>query len=159
VRFAWHFGVQADGAYNRRAHGEAQMAIEIRGAAPLLQVFDMPTSLRFYCDALGFELVNSSAPPPNCGWCLLRLNRVEIMLNTAYDEGERPAAPDPARIVAHGDTILYFGCPDVDGAYEHVRAKGIEAKKPHVAPYGMKQLYVNDPDGFGLCFQWPASKE
>jgi len=20
----------------------------------------------------------------------------------------------------------------------------------------MKQLYVRDPDGYGLCFQWPA---
>jgi hypothetical protein len=23
----------------------------------------------------------------------------------------------------------------------------------------MKQLYVRDPDGYGLCFQWPASAE
>jgi hypothetical protein len=21
---------------------------------------------------------------------------------------------------------------------------------------GMKQLYVSDPDGYSLCFQWPA---
>jgi glyoxylase I family protein len=29
--------------------------------------------------------------------------------------------------------------------------------EPKVAPYGMKQLYVRDPDGYGLCFQWPAT--
>jgi len=29
------------------------MAIEIRGMAPLLQVFDMPTSIGFYRDMLG----------------------------------------------------------------------------------------------------------
>ena len=23
----------------------------------------------------------------------------------------------------------------------------------------MKQLYVLDPDGYNLCFQWPASDE
>jgi len=45
----------------------------------------------------------------------------------------------------------------VDAIYTHVRAKGIEAKEPHVAPYGMKQLYVRDPDGFGICFQWKAN--
>jgi glyoxylase I family protein len=28
--------------------------------------------------------------------------------------------------------------------------------EPKVAPYGMKQLYVHDPDGFSLCFQWKA---
>jgi hypothetical protein len=23
----------------------------------------------------------------------------------------------------------------------------------------MKQLYVADPDGYGLCFQWPADQK
>ena len=27
------------------------------------------------------------------------------------------------------------------------------------APYGMRQLYVSDPDGYTLCFQWPASEQ
>jgi hypothetical protein len=31
-------------------------------------------------------------------------------------------------------------------------------KEPKVAPYGMKQLYVRDPDGYNLCFQWPATQ-
>jgi hypothetical protein len=26
-----------------------------------------------------------------------------------------------------------------------------------VAPYGMKQLWLNDPDGSSLCFQWRVS--
>jgi hypothetical protein len=33
---------------------------------------------------------------------------------------------------------------------------GIEAREPAVAPYGMKQLYLKDPDGYELCFQWKA---
>jgi glyoxylase I family protein len=68
-----------------------------------------------------------------------------------------PAAPDTARIAAHGDTTLYFGCPDVDAAYRHLRAQGVAVKEPKIAPYGMKQLYVRDPDGYLLCFQWPAA--
>jgi glyoxylase I family protein len=35
------------------------MAIDVRGMAPLLQVFDMPTSIKFYCDVLGFEIVET----------------------------------------------------------------------------------------------------
>jgi glyoxylase I family protein len=42
----------------------------------------------------------------------------------------------------------------VDAAYEHLRARGIDVKPPKLAPYGMKQLYVRDPDGYNLCFQW-----
>jgi glyoxylase I family protein len=44
----------------------------------------------------------------------------------------------------------------VDGAYRQLRAKGLDLKEPKVAPYGMKQLYLTDPDGYGLCFQWKA---
>ena len=54
----------------------------------MLSVFDMPTSIRFYRDVLGFEIVSTS--------------------KNADD-------------------------------------------------FGMKQLYVNDPDGYNLCFQWPAT--
>jgi hypothetical protein len=35
--------------------------------------------------------------------------------------------------------------------------KGLDMKEPKVAPYGMKQLYVRDPDGYGICFQWKAN--
>jgi glyoxylase I family protein len=136
---------------------EDPMAIEIRGMAPLLQVFDMSTSIKFYRDVLGFEVVTTSNPRgEHFDWALLRLHGVELMLNTAYEEDARPPAPDPARIAAHDDTCLYFGCPDVDAAYAHLRARGVAAKEPKVAPYGMKQLYLNDPDGYNLCFQWSA---
>jgi hypothetical protein len=33
-------------------------------------------------------------------------------------------------------------------------AKGVKCDPPEVAPYGMKQLYFHDPDGYGICFQW-----
>jgi glyoxylase I family protein len=136
---------------------EVSMAIEIRGLAPLLQVFDMPTSIKFYCDGLGFEIVgNDGKPAPHFDWVLLRLNGAELMLNTAYESDQRPPAPDPARVAFHEDASIYFGCPDVDGAYAELRAKGITAREPKVAPYGMKQLYLSDPDGYLLCFQWKA---
>jgi glyoxylase I family protein len=90
-------------------------------------------------------------------WALLRLNGMELMLNTAYEEDSRPPEPDRARIAAHDDTAIYFGCPDVDAAYAHLRSRAKNVKEPKVAPYGMKQLYVRDPDGYSLCFQWPAT--
>lgn len=133
------------------------MAIDIRGFAPLFQVFDMPTSITFYRDVLGFEVVSTSEPGPRFDWALLRLQGVELMLNTAYEEHARPPAPDPVRVAGHADTAIYFACPDVDAAYAYLCAQGVEAEKPVVQSYGMKQLYVTDPDGYILCFQWPAA--
>ena len=133
------------------------MSIEVQGVCALLQVFDMPASVRFYRDVLGFEIVNTS---PRDGdqfdWGTLRLNDVYVMLNTAYEQDSRPPRPEPVRLDAHGDTCLYFRCPDVDAAYQHLRAHGVDVKEPKVAPYGMKQLYARDPDGYSLCFQWPT---
>jgi len=135
------------------------MAIELRGVVPLVQVYDMPTSVRFYRDTLGFTIVTTS-PPLGGGdrfhWCLLRFAEGELMLNTAYEfDNERPVPPDPARVAAHDDTCLYFGCPDVDAMYEGLRSKGVAVKQPQVA-HGMKQMYLCDPDGYNLCFQWKA---
>ena len=110
-----------------------------------------------YRDVLGFTVVKQSGPGDDIDWGLLRLDEAELMLNTAYDREERPSAPDPSRIAAHEDTTFYFGCRDVDAAYTHVRAKGIDVKPPKVSWYGMKQLYMKDPDGYLICFQWPAA--
>ena len=135
------------------------MPLELRGLCPLLQVFDMPTSLAFYRDALGFALVQAApAHPPapdRHDWVWLRLGDAELMLNTRYDPDDvRPPAPDAARVEAHDDTALFIGCPDVDGAFALLRERGVAVGPPTVAPYGMKQLYVKDPDGFTICLQW-----
>jgi glyoxylase I family protein len=137
------------------------MAIDIRGMAPLLQVFDMRTSIAFYRDVLGFEIAANSPPRDEVlfHWALLRRDGIELMLNTAYDEGERPDVPDARRVAGHRDTALFFSCPDVDGAYAYLRAKGVTKNGPTVAPYGMKQLSITDPDGYHLCFQWAVKEQ
>jgi glyoxylase I family protein len=66
------------------------MDLGIRGMAPLLQVFDMPASMAFYCGLLGFEVAGKSRQEPPFDWVLLRLNGVELMLNTAYESDQRP---------------------------------------------------------------------
>jgi hypothetical protein len=38
------------------------MAIDMHGLCPLLQIFDMPTSIRFHRDVLGFEIFSNSPP-------------------------------------------------------------------------------------------------
>jgi glyoxylase I family protein len=137
--------------------------IDLRGVCLLLQVFDMPLSVRFYCELLGFAISDRSKTyalengVELFHWALLRRGEMEIMLNTAYDEGERPAAPDPKRVASHGDTALFFGCPDVDAAYEQVKNYGVACASPNTAWYGMRQLSFRDPDGYGITLQWRAA--
>jgi glyoxylase I family protein len=133
----------------------APMEIDLRGIVTLIEVFNIAKSIAFYRDALGFEVLQTAGPSDAPGWALLRCGEVELMLNSMYDPGEEPDAPDPARIAAHRDTTLFIGCPDLDAAYTHLRAAGISVQPPIVASYGMKQLSFSDPDGYGICLQWP----
>jgi catechol 2,3-dioxygenase-like lactoylglutathione lyase family enzyme len=131
------------------------MALIFEKAVPLLQVFDLPTSIGFYRDVLGFELVSGD----ESWWAMLKLGEVTLMLNTAYEHHERPPRPDPARVVSHADMSLYFWCSDPDQVHAHLRAKGWDAPKPAITSYGMKQLCMKDPDGFELCFICPADSK
>lgn len=133
---------------------------------PLLQVFDMPRSLAFYRDALGFRVLGTSqaggttsSPVDECDWAMLFGGGVEsgsgiwLMLNTAYERDERPPSPDAARVAAHADSTLYFICANADTAYRLLREAGLEPSEPATAHYGMRQTYLKDPDGYELCFQ------
>ena len=131
--------------------------IDFRGMAPLLLVYDMPTSIRFYRDILGFELKQAAETPAkedNYSWVLLNLNGIDLMMEPKFPEKLRPSF----YTMEDKDMHLYFGCPDVEAAYVNLHAKGIEIKKPVITVYGFKALYVRDPDGFLLVFHWPESK-
>src|SRR5437764_225569 len=105
-------------------------SITINGLCPLLNVFDMPESLKFYRDKLGFKVIDSSGEGDDVGWCWLRLNETELMLNTIYDKEDRPSQKDMTRQAAHIDTAIYFGCPDVNETYQYLVNKGIDVKPP-----------------------------
>ena len=128
------------------------MAITIRELTPLLEVFDLPASIAFYRDVLGFELVSGD----ESWWCMLKLGEATLMLNTAYEDYERPAVPEPARARGHADTSLYFSSPDPDEVYAHLRRKDWTATEPVVTTYGMRQVSTKDPDGFQLFFLCPV---
>ena len=136
------------------------MPLEVRGLAPLLSVFDMPVAIRFCRGLLGFKVTGSSTPfsdsPDHVNWADARAQRVDNHAYTAYNPDDRPTSPDQGQWSGHSDTSVYFGCPDVEAAHDLLLSKGIDAKPPKVAPYGMKQLYLRDPDAYGLCFQWKA---
>jgi glyoxylase I family protein len=129
------------------------MSISASSVTPLFEVFDMRRSVAFYCDLLGFSLIDKYEPDGNLYWAMLRLGGATIMLNARCEATDQPAQADPKLRPGHADTTLFFMCDDVDAAYAHVRAKGIAAKEPANTHYGMRQLYFTDPDGFQLCFQ------
>lgn len=122
----------------------------VDGLTPLLEVFDLPASIAFYSGVLGFELVSRSD-----AWCMLRLGAATLMLNTAYDEDERPQQPEPDRVRGHADTSLYLSTPDCAAVYTHLREKHWPATAPRTTIYQMREVSTRDPDGFQIFFISP----
>ena len=132
---------------------------EIEGIAPYIEVFDMPSSLHFYRDILGFRVIESSGEGDDVDWVMLKLNNEALlMLNTAYEKQNRPSEPDPTRVKGHRDITFYFGSPDIDVLYYYFLNKGIKLKAPLITGYGWKAIYIKDPDQYGLCFHRPVEK-
>jgi glyoxylase I family protein len=129
---------------------------EIEGIAPYIEVFDMPASLHFYRDILGFQKKMSSGEGDDVDWVLLQHKGAILMLNTAYEKANRPAQPDPSRLKGHKDLCFYFDSQDIDALYRYFLSKGLTVKAPIITTYGWKAIYLNDPDGFGLCFHRPV---
>jgi glyoxylase I family protein len=91
-------------------------------------------------------------------WAMLRLGDATLMLNTAYEDDKRPTSADPKRVRGHHDVSLYFQFDDLDALHAHLRARGYEVKAPQKTSYGLRQLTVDDPDGYELCFTAPLTE-
>lgn len=126
--------------------------------APLLQVYDMPRALNFYCDVLGLQRVSANAEGNDVDWVLLRGEGFEVMLNTAYEKDTRPSSEDARRREYHSDTILFFGHPDIDAAYDILKGKGVQLAPPQITGYGWKSISFSDPDGYSICIHWPMDE-
>lgn len=132
------------------------MSLKIEYLTPLMLVFNMPRSLAFYRDMLGFAVVSDSGDGDDSSWVWIQKDGCHLMLNDQYEPGNVPAECPPDRIRWHKDTCLYLGCQDVESAYEFLRDRGMAVEPPTTAPYGMTQLYLSDPDGYSICFQHPV---
>ena len=114
---------------------------------PLLWVKDMKHALDFYQN-IGFKLTESWKPRRNILWCRIEFQGAKLMLQVADK-----AQTQQVQTQTDGGIQLYFITDDVDSLYHHFLECGIDIKPPKIEFYGMKQLFLSDPDGRLLCFE------
>lgn len=113
---------------------------------PLLFVNHIQESVRFYEQQLGFRTVEWAAPEHGPWWCRIARGGAELMLQSICDE-DRPVAP------RGGGVVFYIHCSSADAVYAELTTRGLRIDPPQTAYYGMRQFYLEDPDGYRLCFQ------
>ena len=124
----------------------AEHTAVVRRLWPLLSVQDIERSVQFYRDQLGFALVGRADAQGKMFWCRLERGGASIMLQQAEDED------GPAEGRGRG-VAFYFVCDDADAIYAELSSCGLQLDPPKVAYYGMKQLFVPEPDGYCICFE------
>lgn len=125
---------------------------------PMLDVDDMVATMSFWTKVLGFTVTSemSFGPDQPPGWCNLTRDGVSIMFSWEPEHSHDDGTSHRSEAGLAGS--LYFNTDDVDALYEELRQKpelaGIEP--PADQPHGMREVWVEDPNGFRIFFGQPV---
>lgn len=120
----------------------------------LLYVRDVKASVSYYRDKLGFKLEFMAEAEGSVAG--LRLGDVGLILHSDRDTqpGYLPEAGKRGRGV-----VLHFEVENVDRYHEELKKKGVEISlAPVDQSFGLRVMFVYDPDGYNLCFVHPLPK-
>jgi catechol 2,3-dioxygenase-like lactoylglutathione lyase family enzyme len=134
---------------------------------------DMRKTVSFYCDKLGFELKESWPSAEDPQWANLVLNGQSVMAGSLPDPEQfgKDCQADPATI-AHWRRVaedletnrpgigvqIYVQVEDIDGYAAEIARRGLELQtEPVTHFYGVRELGLDDPDGYRLVFHTPVA--
>jgi uncharacterized glyoxalase superfamily protein PhnB len=144
-------------------------------SAPLsvmLTVKDMAKSIAFYRDVCGFELKEKWPDTDAPMWANLMLGEQSVMIGPAMNPdgdhgcGEMDATTKAFWSSAYADwqknkpgvgVCIYLAVDAVDAHHDRVVTKGVNAGKPTSQFYGIRDYWVEDPNGYRLQFYTPIA--
>jgi predicted enzyme related to lactoylglutathione lyase len=113
--------------------------MEVLGSRLLLRPSDLDRSLAFYRDTLGLAVYREFGEGTQRG--------VVFFLGGGFLEVSGRAEPLTAPNLA-----LWLQVRDVDAAHDELVAKGASVDRPPVTePWGLREMWVRDPDGLRLA--------
>lgn len=125
---------------------------EIGGVSPFFIVRDLPSSLAFYRDRLGFE-VTFQEPADEPFFGIVRRGGAMIMLK---DVGVDPLPNYRRQPDARWDAYLYV--PDPDALAAELASRQVELSEPlKDTDDGLRGFELRDADGYVLFFGRPRS--
>jgi catechol 2,3-dioxygenase-like lactoylglutathione lyase family enzyme len=126
--------------------------VRLKSLVPMLSVFDLARTMRFYCDSLGFRCLRTVGRPDPT-WCYLRRDGVDLMFN------QRPGIPITDVRLRDPDThALYFYPEDVAALHAECEAKGLPVTELRATRHGLMEFDLRDPDGHRLRFCQPTNE-
>jgi catechol 2,3-dioxygenase-like lactoylglutathione lyase family enzyme len=122
------------------------MGATLSNLRPMLAVSDLPRTIRFYVEKLGFTCCGMFGNPPV--WADLERDGVGMMFNTPPRECVERDVP----LKSKDYQIFYFNSDDLIALHHEFKSRGVEVSDLRVTVYQMKEFEVRDPDGYWLWF-------
>jgi catechol 2,3-dioxygenase-like lactoylglutathione lyase family enzyme len=115
---------------------------------PMLRTWDLPGSIRFYTEILGFTCDRASE---EWGWALLTRDGMAIMLSrpNAHEGDARPAFTGS----------LYLRTTDVDRDWVALRDRARVCYPIEDFAHGMREFGIYDNNGYLIQFGQPQTEE
>jgi catechol 2,3-dioxygenase-like lactoylglutathione lyase family enzyme len=117
----------------------------------VLGVRNVRQAAEYYRDVLGFtldpgEVFQPTADEPGGVYAIVR--RAGILVHFQIRRGELSTHPRPAY-----ERDVYVYADDVDGLFADLQRRGANIlEPPHVAPHGIREIVVEDLNGYRLAF-------
>ena len=129
-------------------------APEIGSVAPLFIVRDVPATLAFYRDRLGFEITFQGPEPNDIFFGIVQRGRAMIMFKAVDVE----PVPNYTRDIGHGIARwdAYIHVPDPDALAAEFSSRGVEFFEPiQNNSDNLRGFEIQDVNGYVLYFGRP----
>src|SRR5271166_1562072 len=117
----------------------------------MIYVKDVERGMRFYCDMMGFKLIED-----------FRYEGTPVYARLRAPGGDGTIAlhqAGPGVSLASEGVRLYFEIRDLDGFCRKLQQKGFYIPQlPRMMPWGWRHVYLNDPDGHEISLYWAGEK-
>ena len=127
---------------------------EIGGISPLFIVRNVPQTLAFYRDKLGFEVTFEGPEPDDIFFGMVQRGRAMLMFKAVGVEPVPNYTRDIGQGIASWDAYVYV--PDVDALAAEFAASGVEFFGPlRDNSDNLRGFEIEDTDGYILYFGRP----
>ena len=129
---------------------------EIGGASPLFIVRNVPATLAFYRDELGFEVTFEGPEPNDIFFGIVQRGRAMLMFKAIDVEPVPNHTRDVGGGIARWDAYIYV--PDPDALFDEFASNDVEFVTPlKNNSDNLRGFEIKDIDGYILYFGRPRS--
>ena len=124
--------------------------MKIVSISPNLMVKNVNKSIEFYCNILGFSLVQTVPESGELNWGMVEKDGLFVMFQK--EESIKEEYPELEGQCTGGGLTLYIKVSNLSEFYEKIKNDVKIVHDLHKTPYGANEFAITDPDGFILVF-------